>query len=82
MSFEHLLLAVLTVGGGVLGWLARELWGAVKALRADLDALKVHIAENYVRQDRMERAMEKAIAPVLANLDRIERTLTGKADKP
>lgn len=82
MTIEQVFLAALSIGCGVLGWLARELWAAVQALRQDLEHLKVHIADNYVRQDRMDRAMEKALAPLLENLRRIEQAVSQKADKP
>jgi len=38
--------SIVDIGGGaalaVIGWLARELWGAVKELRKDLHALEVN----------------------------------------
>jgi len=62
----------------VLGWLARELWGAVKALRKDLSDLQVHIASEYVRYDRLQEALK----PIKDSLDEIKATLWHKADKP
>ena len=78
MTSEQFLLAVLSASSAVLGWLARELWAAVKQLRSDLDALRVHIAERYIRDDRLAEVMR----PMTAQLDRIEAVLTSKADKP
>lgn len=71
------MLAGLSAGFGVLGWLARELWSAVQALRQDLSKLEVRISAEYVRQDRMDKAME----PVMKKLDRIEEVLNHKVDK-
>jgi hypothetical protein len=77
MSLEQVLLAGLSLGGAVLGWLARELWGAVQQLRKDLQSLEVRVSGEYVRYDRLQEAMR----PVLAQLERIEAALSHKADK-
>lgn len=78
MTLEQVMLAGLSFGGAVLGWLARELWSAVQQLRKDLQALEVRITSDYVRYDRMQDAMR----PVMDKLQRIEDQLTHKADKP
>lgn len=82
MTLEQGFIALLSLTSGVFGWLMRELWGAVKELRSDLEELRVGVAEHYVRQDRMEKALERALAPVMQNLDRIEKSICRKADKP
>ena len=71
-------IAALTAVSSILGWFARELWSAVKALRTDLDTLRVHIAESYIRQDRLAEVMQ----PIFKQLDRIESALVNKQDKP
>jgi hypothetical protein len=38
MDNQHLINALIGGGFAILGWFARELWGAVKELRADLAA--------------------------------------------
>lgn len=76
MSVDQTWLFLLTVGAGVSGWLGNELWHQVKALRRDHDQLRVHIAENYVHQSRMEKALE----PVMRKLDRLEDALRKQAD--
>jgi hypothetical protein len=78
MSLEQVLLAGLSLGGAVLGWLARELWGAVQQLRKDLQSLEVRISSDYVRYDRLQDAMR----PIMDKLQRIEDSLAHKADKP
>ena len=35
----------------IMGWFARQLWDAVKALQADLSALREEIAKDYTRRD-------------------------------
>jgi hypothetical protein len=69
--------ALLGVGMAVLGWLARELWGAVKSLRQDLSSLEVRITRDYVSFDRMHDAMR----PVMEALHEIKDALKQKADK-
>jgi hypothetical protein len=78
MTLEQVMLAALSCGGAVLGWLARELWGAVQQLRKDLQSLEVRISSDYVRYDRLQDALR----PVMDKLQRIEDQLTHKADKP
>ena len=39
MENQHLINALVGVGMSVLGWFARELWSAVKELKADLAKL-------------------------------------------
>lgn len=60
------------------GWFMRELWDAVGKLRADVAALEVDLAKNYVPWDRLHAAMQ----PLHETLERIERKLDTKVDKP
>lgn len=78
MTPEQMLLGVLSITSAVLGWFAREMWSAVKQLRGDLDALRVHLAEHYPNYDRLKEVLQ----PMKAQLDRIEAALTHKVDKP
>jgi hypothetical protein len=73
----HLLNGILTVGLLVLGWFARELWSAVKALKDDLLKLKDTLAEHYVRKDDFRDFK----ADLFAVLTRIESKLDHKQDK-
>jgi hypothetical protein len=68
---------MLGIGLAVLGWLARELWDAVKSLRKDLASLEVRITRDYVSYDRLQDAMR----PVMDALHEIKNTLKEKADK-
>ena len=78
MSLEQVFLAGLSAGFTVLGWFARELYTATQSLRRDLSALEVRISSEYIRYDRLQ----DAIKPILDKLQRIEDTLSHKADKP
>jgi hypothetical protein len=68
------LLAVLLAG---IGWAARELWGAVKRLREDLQKIEVALPTNYVRKDEFADGV-KEIKEMLGKIfDRLDH----KADK-
>lgn len=72
---------IINFGAGtalaVCGWLARELWVAVKALQADLHKLEIDLPKNYISKDDFTAALDK----VDKGLQRILDKLDGKADK-
>ena len=78
MTLEQAFMTALGLSCGILGWLGRELWGAVQQLRRDLSTLEARIAGEYIRYDRMQ----DALGPIMKKLDSIEQTLTHKVDKP
>jgi hypothetical protein len=60
-----------------IGWLARELWGAVKALQNDLHNLEVEIPKSYVTKDDFQTTMKH----IEDMFQRIYDKLDNKADK-
>ena len=78
IDVHTVLLSFLGCACTVLGWLARELWDAVKSLRRDLSTLEIRITKDYVSYDRLKDVMQ----PVLNSLEEIKQTLTQKTDKP
>lgn len=78
MELNQIFLALLGVACAVLGWLAREMYAAMQALRKDLSTLEVQLTRDYVRYDRLQDAFK----PVLDALSEIKHTLEKKADKP
>ena len=61
----------------VLGWFLREMWAAVKELKADLAKLREELPREYVAKDDY-RADVKELKDMLQKLfDRLD----GKADK-
>lgn len=72
---------VINVGAGaslaVMGWFARELWGAVKELRTDLSRLREELARDYITKDDFKDAMRE----IRDALQRIENKLDHKVDK-
>lgn len=77
MDSQHLINAVLGISSAVFGWLARELWTAVKDLKEDLTTLSVELPKTYVTRDDY-RADLKEIKDMLGKIfDRLDN----KADK-
>lgn len=77
MTVEQIIMSLLGMSCGVLGWFARELYGATQSLRKDLSALEVHISSYYIRYDRLQDALK----PIMDGLAEIKHTLSTKADK-
>lgn len=68
------------IGGGILatlGWFARELWGAVKALKEDIRELERELPNIYVRRDDHKDDMRE----IKQMLEKIFDRLENKADK-
>jgi hypothetical protein len=77
MNNQDLINALLGGGFTVLGWFARELWSAVKELKADLAKLREDLPKDYVaRSDYRED-----IRDIKAMLAKIFERLDGKADR-
>jgi hypothetical protein len=77
MESQHLINVALGVVSAVFGWLARELWTAVKDLKEDLSDLAVELPKTYVTRDDY-RSDLKEIKDMLGKIfDRLEN----KADK-
>ena len=73
---------VINVGAGtaltVMGWLARELWGAVKELRIDLSKLREELAQDYLTKNDFKDALRE----LHSLLERIDSKLDRKVDRP
>ena len=77
MDNQQLINALLGGSFAVLGWFARELWAAVKELKADLGKLREDLPKDYViRSDYRED-----IRDIKAMLAKIFEKLEAKADK-
>ena len=77
MDSQSLINIMLGISCAVIGWLARELWTAVKDLQADLVKLSVELPKTYVTRDDYREDI-KGIKEMLAKIfDKLEK----KADK-
>ena len=77
MENQQLINALIGGGFAILGWFARELWGAVKELRADLAALREDLPKEYVAKDDYR----EDIREIKAMLEKIFEKLDAKVDK-
>ena len=77
MENQHLINMFLGIGMTVVGWFARELWGAVKELRTDLAALREDLPKDYVAKDDYR----EDIREIKAMLAKIFEKLDAKVDK-
>lgn len=77
MDTQHLLNLVFGAASACLGWFARELWSAVKELKADLAKLREELPRGYV----MKEDYRRDIYEIKEMLGKIFDRLDGKADK-
>ena len=77
MENQHFINALIGGGFAILGWFARELWGAVKELKADLAALREDLPKDYVAKDDYREDIKE----IKAMLAKIFEKLDAKVDK-
>jgi len=68
---------VLGIASTAMGWFARELWSAVKELKADLAKLREELPKTYVTRDDFREDMRE----VKDMLGKIFDKLDAKQDK-
>ena len=77
MNNQEVINGLLAGGFTVLGWFARELWAAVKELKADLAKLREDLPKEYVARDDYR----EDIRDIKAMLAKIFEKLEGKVDR-
>lgn len=77
MDFQTLVNLGAGTALAVMGWLARELWGAVKELRTDLSKLREELAREYLTKDDFK----DAVRDLRDLLERIDSKLDRKVDR-
>jgi hypothetical protein len=77
MNNQDLINALIGGGFAVLGWFARELWSAVKELKADLGKLREDLPKEYVARDDYR----EDIRDIKSMLAKIFEKLEQKADR-
>lgn len=77
MEAQALINLALGVTCSVIGWFARELWAAVKELKADLSALREQLPRTYVVRDDYRDDLRE----IRDMLGKIFDKLDGKQDK-
>jgi cell division protein FtsB len=77
MNQQDLINIIFGASAGVLGWFARELWAAVKELKADLAKLREELPKVYVTRDDFKSDVRE----IKEMLTRLFDRLDNKADK-
>ena len=77
MEPQNIIDSVLGAGLTVMGWFTRELWSAVKELKADLSKLREDLPKTYVSKDDYREDMRE----IKGMLEKIFNKLDNKQDK-
>ena len=77
MDYQSTINLAEGVAIAVVGWLARELWGAVKELRRDISNMQANLPKEYV----LKVDLDKRMSHIEDMFQRIYDKLDGKADK-
>ncbi|WP_157640669.1 hypothetical protein [Burkholderia ubonensis] len=77
---------MLAISGaaGILWWLLRSVHAKADQISNEFAAFRLHVAENYVTSNTLQKALDgltDTVKAVFAKLERIEDKLDGKADK-
>lgn len=76
-DYQNIINIAAGCGIGVSGWFARQMWDAVKELKADLAKLREEIAKDYVPRNEF-RELAAELREMFA---KISDKLDAKADK-
>jgi threonine/homoserine/homoserine lactone efflux protein len=77
MDPQSLFNIVVTAGVALIGWLAREMWGAIKELRKDIHKIEIELPSAYIRRDEFSEGIKEIKDICRQIFDRLEN----KADK-
>jgi hypothetical protein len=77
MDFQTIINFALTATSAVIGWFARELWAAIKELKADLAKLREELPKQYIAKDDYRNDMHD----IKEMLSKIFDKLDNKQDK-
>ena len=77
MNTQDLINAGLVTAASVSGWFARELWAAVKDLKADLAKLREELPRAYITRDDYKEDIREIKAMLTKLFDRLDH----KVDK-
>jgi hypothetical protein len=77
MELQNIIDISLGVAMAVIGWFAREMWGAVKELKSDLSKLREDLPKSYVVKDDYREDIRELKEIMNKVFDRLDN----KADK-
>ena len=65
----------------IIGWLARQLWDAVKRLREDIHKIEVDLPTNYVKREEFSESLKEIKDLCRQIFDKVDSLEKRKADK-
>ena len=77
MEMQQIIDLGLGASMAVIGWFAREMWGAVKELKSDLSKLREDLPKSYVAKDDYREDIRELKEIMNKVFDRLDH----KADK-
>lgn len=79
MEQFHSLLEIALWGiVATIGWFARQLWDAVKELRADLHKLEVNLPTHYIRRDEFAEGVRQIREDLQIVFQRLDDIRSGR----
>jgi len=69
--------AILTV----LGWFAREIWGAIKELQRDMREIEINLPTNYVKKEDFSKSLTEIKELCDKIFEKLDKLNDKKADK-
>lgn len=73
MDYQPLINGGLSACLAVAGWFAREIWGAVRDMRADMSKLREVLPVTYVLKDDYRRDIYEIKAMLTKLCDRVDK---------
>ena len=65
----------------VLGWFAREIWGAIKELQRDMRVIEINLPTNYVKKEDFSKSLTEIKELCDKIFDKLDKLNDKKADK-
>ena len=69
--------AILTV----LGWFAREIWGAIKEMQRDMREIEINLPTNYVKKEDFSKSLTEIKELCDKIFEKLDKLNDKKADK-
>lgn len=78
----YVLAVALTVLGAIGGFLLKKVWDKAETSSQEINDLRVLVAEKYATWEGVRMLLHEILDPVVKQLDRIEKKVDNKVDKP
>ncbi|RLT34608.1 MAG: hypothetical protein DWI59_06195 [Chloroflexi bacterium] len=76
---------LVNIGVGVVlavgGWIGRELWGAMQAMRVDIQRIQIDLPSTYLRRDEFAAGLREIKEMIVGIYTKLDTMNERKADK-